>query len=163
MTHANELGHAQVLPQTHATTPSTTEALDVGGRVIALLSEILDEIRALREQLQRPASDTEKLRALLAAIRGVLGDAEFAAAWVAEASLDSFVPGAAELRRAIFGAIGRKPTGAIRRLGKFIAANVGVVVGEWRLERVGRSRDGATFKVAEVAMRFDAPGTMGRS
>lgn len=130
-------------------------------RLLAAVEAQTAEIRGLRADVRslRPAPD-DRLAALLPTIHAVLGSDEFAAAWLVDTAMD-VIPGTVELLVAIVAIIGRgKPAGRVRRLGHFLARHAGAVAGELRLERVRESRDGAVFKVAQVATPAQMTGNM---
>ena len=121
-------------------------------------AEVLAEVAELRSLIESQARDTHAildllrpgLARLLPAIHAVLGEDEFAAAWLVHASVD-VVPGARELRAALLAVIGREPEEGVHRLGKFLSRHAGAVVGEYRLDRVReRTRDGVIMKVTKL-------------
>ena len=117
-------------------------------RVAELLEKILAELRLIRERLPEQPAPDERLERLVAAIY-LVGEGEtFSAAGLA---FDSTArdPAAAALRSAILSCAGRRPDGLVRRLGAILSHNVGEV-GGWRLERVGRGRDGTTYRLVRL-------------
>jgi hypothetical protein len=125
--------------------------------LLALRAEVRELGAAVRAARRKP--DDRRLAELLPAIRDVLGDDEFAAAWLVEASIDS-VPGAQALRAALACIMRGAAAGATKRLGHFLAQHAGANANELRLERIGESRDGATYKVAQVARASPARATI---
>jgi hypothetical protein len=133
----------------------------IGEQLAALrgqLDQVLAEIRELKYS-HCPAD--RRLPELLRAIREVEVEEEFAAAWLVDDSTDDLRAGAAALRGLLASIMGRGPgRGRVKRLGHFLARHAGASAGGLRLERVGDSRDGATYKVAEVARAIAAHATI---
>lgn len=106
------------------------------GEVVALLRELLAEVRLLREALgQRPAPPV----ALLRAIRERVGDRVFTAVELAE---HAEVVG--DLRAEILAAVGSLSP---RKIGRALAAIEGEEAGGFRVVRVGQDRLGIIWSL----------------
>jgi hypothetical protein len=126
--------------------PDTEPAQD---EHLAVLCEIRDELRALRQTLTgRPAGTEDAAPPLIEAIADVFGNDDWTAASLMDEASSPFAY-ASELRKAIIAAVGRDPKGQVRRLGIFIARHVGWW-GDLHLEACAKSRDGAVYRITRA-------------
>lgn len=121
--------------------------------VVALLSELLVEMRALRAELGAQRAAAPLFDRTLEAIENVLGDEPFDAARLLSLSCER-VPGRARLR-AVVVAIVRDPDapGAGRRLGRWLAQHAGDASAscEFRLQNSHQTRNGSGYRVVRIA------------
>jgi len=118
------------------------------GALEALPARIADAIAARSARASKVGAADRRAMELVPAIAEAVGSLRFtAAALLAQRSADPDLAGA--LERAL------GPPNA-RKLGRLLARAGGTLIGEFAVERVGASRDGALWRIVRVSKLADS-------